>query len=421
MQTRTLDSLIEEYGGIIQTGPFGSQLHQADYTEVGIPVVMPKDIIGGRVNESTVARISEQKAAQLSRHFLQVGDIVFPRRGEVGKCALIGKSSERFLCGTGCLKIRLPEKAYSSSFLYYYLGLRQTVEWLERNAVGTTMLNLSAKIIGKLEVPVVALPTQHHIASILSAYDDLIENNQRRLRLLERAARLLYREWFVHFRFPGHERATIIDGVPEGWSRNPLGDILATIESGGRPQGGAKEDGTPSIGAENIIGIGQYDYMKEKFVPDEYFRTMRKGIIRNRDVVLYKDVANIGSSSYFGDGFPHEQCAINEHVFILRALPPAGKNFLYFWLSQTKTRQRVANLNANTAQPGVSQSKLKTLSLLQPSPAVTRLFNETTEPIVRQIFTMAKKNRELTQARALLLSCLMKRRGKFMKFIHSDV
>ena len=248
---------------------------------------------------------------------------------------------------------------------------------------------------------------QSAIASILSAYDDLIENNRRRIQLLEQAARLLYREWFVHLHFPDHEHAKIKDGVPEGWEKKTLSKVLFELESGGRPKGGAQEDGIPSVGAENVIGIGQYHYSKEKYVPETYFNSMRKGIIQSRDVLVYKDGANIGRSSYFGDGYPHETCAVNEHVFILRASPQVGQNLLYFWVERDETRQRIANLNANTAQPGVSQSKLKTLDFVVPQDRIASMFNETVEPIVRQIFLLAKEIQALINARDLLLPRLM--------------
>jgi len=242
---------------------------------------------------------------------------------------------------------------------------------------------------------------------ILSAYDDLIENNRRRIQLLEQAARLLYREWFVHLRFPGHEHTRIIDGVPEGWEKKRLGDVLSDLQSGNRPKGGAQDEGVPSIGAENVLGIGRYDFSKEKYVPEEYYLAMRKGVVKSRDVVVYKDGANIGRSSYFGDGFPHERCCVNEHVFILRALPEVGQNLLYFWIEQDETRQRIANLNANTAQPSVSQSKLQTLNFVVPQKPIAALFNETVEPLVKQIFLLAKQVRSLTEARDLLLPKLM--------------
>ena len=233
--TTTLAEIIEKHGGLIQTGPFGSQLHQSDYSEDGVPVVMPRDIRNGRVDESIIARIPETKAQALSRHFLRPGSIVFPRRGEISKCAHIDADQAGFLCGTGCIKIEPPEDTLRSKFLYYYLGLGRVVEWLERNAVGTTMLNLNTKILGGLGIPLLPLQIQDSITSILSAYDDLIENNRRRIALLEQSARLLYKEWFVHLRFPGHERVEIKDGVPERWERKALGEI-ADITMGQSPK-----------------------------------------------------------------------------------------------------------------------------------------------------------------------------------------
>ena len=276
-----------------------------------------------------------------------------------------------------------------------YRSAKAAVPGVDRNA------------LHDLHVRVPDLSTQKSIASTLSAYDNLIENTNRRIQLLERAARLLYREWFVHLRFPGHEQANGSDTVPVGWKEKVLGDILLDLQSGARPKGGATSKGIPSIGAENVLGIGRYDYAKEKYVPHDFFASMRRGVVKSRDVVVYKDGANIGRSSYFGDRFPHRECAVNEHVFLLRAIPEVGQNLLFFWIAQDETRRRIANLNSNTAQPGVGQKKLKTLEFVQPAPSVAYLFNEVVEPTVRQIFLLARTNRKLTQARDLLLPRLM--------------
>lgn len=249
---------------------------------------------------------------------------------------------------------------------------------------------------------------QCRIADTLSAYDDLIENNRRRMALLEEAARQLYREWFLRLHFPGHEHTPITNGVPEGWREVRFEDVLSELESGGRPRGGARDDGgIPSIGAENVLGIGRYDYAKDKYVPEEYFEQMARGVVRNRDVLLYKDGANIGRASYFGEGFPHEKCAVNEHVFILRSHPFVGQSFLYFWITREENRQAVANLNANTAQPSISQDKLRGLRFLLPAARLTRAFNDAVDSQVRQIFALALMNKKLAAARDLLLPRLM--------------
>ncbi|MDZ7811321.1 MAG: restriction endonuclease subunit S [Arhodomonas sp.] len=201
-------------------------MHQSDYTENGVPVVMPKDIVGGRINENTVARVSESTARRLSRHALKPGAILIPRRGEIGKRALIREEQSGYLCGTGCLKVEVPENKLRPQFLYYYLCQGPVVEWIERQATGSTMLNLNTSTIGRLPVPLIGFSEQDRIVRALAPYDDLIENNRRRIRLLEESARLLYREWFVHLRFPGHEHVKVVDGVPEGWEPGSVPDSI---------------------------------------------------------------------------------------------------------------------------------------------------------------------------------------------------
>ena len=116
--------------------------------------------------------------------------------------------------------------------------------------------------------------------------------------------------------------------IPEGWEAATVDDVLATLESGSRHKGGIDPEarGVPSIGAENIIGLGRYDYSKEKFVTREFFDNMNRGHIQSGDVLLYKDGAQIGRKSMFRDGFPHAECCINEHVFIMRSNGRCSQN-----------------------------------------------------------------------------------------------
>jgi type I restriction enzyme S subunit len=375
MQTRTLANLIEEHGGIVQTGPFGSQLHQADYTDEGVPVIMTKDIVGGRVNESTVARIPEEKAMQLSRHLLKAGDIVFPRRGEIGKCALIDEAQEGFFCGTGCLKIGIPQEVYSSRFLYYYLGLRKTIEWLERNAAGTTMLNLSAKIVGNLQVPMVDMTTQNHIAGILSTYDNLIENNRRRIQLLEQAARLLYKEWFVHLRFPGHEHVKIVDGVPEGWEKKPLGEIT-TLNYGKALKKDNRIPGPfPVYGSSGVVGTHE-----KALIPGPGIIVGRKG--------------NVGSVYWCEEDFH----PIDTAYFINS---DNSTHHLYYALLYTSF------INTDVAVPGLNRDFAHSRKILIPNNTIGMLFEETVTPIHKQLHGLQKYNETLAQARDILLPRLM--------------
>lgn len=201
----------------IQTGPFGSQLHQSDYSEEGTPVIMPKDIVEGRVVEDNIARVSDIHIQRLKRHKVKCGDVVYSRRGDVGRCALVGEKEDGWLCGTGCLKVELNKEKVLPPFLFYILQRQDSVGWVESHAVGSTMPNLNTGILAKLPVFLPTLNLQHRIASILSTYDTLIENNTKRIHLLEKMAENLYKEWFVRFRFPGYEKVEMENGLPKGW------------------------------------------------------------------------------------------------------------------------------------------------------------------------------------------------------------
>ena len=217
----------------IQTGPFGSQLHQSDYSEEGTPVVMPKDLINGHISEASIARVSEDHVNRLSRHKIEVGDILYSRRGDVGRCAFATDLDQGWLCGTGCLRVTIDKSKAVPKFVFYQLQKAETVGWVEKHAVGATMLNLNTSILSSVPIEMPSIEEQKAIVGILSAYDDLIENNQKQIKLLEEAAQRLYKEWFVDLRFPGYETTSITDGIPEGWRKCVLSDIIGYEIGGG--------------------------------------------------------------------------------------------------------------------------------------------------------------------------------------------
>ena len=284
LEVVSLGDAVREDGGVLQTGPFGSQLKQAEYSDEGIPVIMPKDIRNGEVVTETVARVSEATANRLARHRIAINGIVLPRRGEVTKRAFIDEQQAGWLCGTGCIKIETKGLRVWPKFLYYLLGAPRSIEWLERNAVGSTMLNLSAEIVSRFPVRLPTIEVQREIATILSTYDDLIENNRQRIALLEEAARMLYREWFIHFRFPGHEHVNINDGLPAGWSRHPVSD-LADIFRGRsyRSSELVDSDGQPFINLKCVDRFGRISNPRPEMVSRRTPRTPPRGAWRYID------------------------------------------------------------------------------------------------------------------------------------------
>jgi type I restriction enzyme S subunit len=163
----TLGAICAENIGTIQTGPFGSQLHASDYLDEGTPVVMPQDLGGRRIKTGKIARVGDADVSRLHRHQMRCGDIVFSRRGDVGRHALIGSREKGWLCGTGCLLVRAGKTWPSTIYLSLALDRADAKEWLLRHAVGATMPNLNTGILN-------AVPIMQPDSAVLCAFDEIM-------------------------------------------------------------------------------------------------------------------------------------------------------------------------------------------------------------------------------------------------------
>jgi restriction endonuclease S subunit len=202
-----ITTLGEICNGALQTGPFGSQLHAAEYQDEGVPVLMPKDLLKCRANLLTAARIAPERAKELAKHKLAAGDLLFSRRGDVARFALIDEQSAGALCGTGCLKAK-PSEGHSSAYISHLLQLDVVRAWLEQNAVGQTMPNMNTAILASL--PLVAPANkqeQEEIAGILDSIDaqaSLLFSKRLHYQTLKRGLmqKLLTGEWRVKLDSP---------------------------------------------------------------------------------------------------------------------------------------------------------------------------------------------------------------------------
>jgi len=217
----TIGELCDSTKGSVQTGPFGSDLHASDYSPSGIPVIMPANLGKNAIIEDGIARVNGDHVARLRSHKVQKGDIVFPRRGDIARYAVVDEHQVGWLCGTGCLRIRFGEnEVIEPRYLGYWLGTSIVENWLLGNAVGTTMPNLNTSILRALPVPLPTLPEQRAIAAILAGFDDKIEANRRANATLEATARALFQSWFVDFdpvraKAEGRNRVVAWSSLPE--------------------------------------------------------------------------------------------------------------------------------------------------------------------------------------------------------------
>lgn len=396
-QDSTLGALTKLDGGLIQTGPFGSQLHQAEYETEGVPVVMPKDIIDGGISSETVARVSAQTAARLERYKLKPRSIVLPRRGEITKRAFISDAQDGWLCGTGCLKIELNGDHLVPEYLYYFMEQEHVTKWLLQHAVGSTMLNLSAGIVAAMPVRYPAINVQQAIAETLSTYDDLIDNNRRRMLLLEDSSRQLYREWFVRLRFPGHEHTPIVDGVPQGWERKTLGDLCREVRDMVLPE--ALEPGTPYIGLEHIprrsISLNDWGTVEEVTSSKCRFKT---GEIIFGKIRPYFHKVGVA----FVDGVTSSDAIVirpvDETLHGLVLMTMSSDEFVAVTSQQMKEGSKM---------PRADWKQMKAFSLPVPPLSLLKSFDDLIQPTVEQLRSLSFANQKLRQARDLLLPRLM--------------
>jgi type I restriction enzyme S subunit len=278
----------------IQPGPFGSQLHSSDYAETGVPIVMPKDMKDGKILHSGLLKVPEEHAKRLSRHQVHAGNLMIARKGDVRKCILVTDYEDGWMTGSDCLKVVLDTEKCYPPFIYYQLRSPYIGRWMEMISIGATMPSLNTRLLSSIEISLPNYVTQVHRSNFLVAYDKLIENNQKQIKLLEEAAQRLYKEWFVDLRFPGYEDVEIVDGIPEGWRKEKLIDI-ATVQYGYAFDGSlfnSKREGTPIIRIRNIPSGITNDYTTEE-ASEQY-------LVYNGDIVVGMD-GEFHINSWSGD------------------------------------------------------------------------------------------------------------------------
>lgn len=406
-KTRTLGEICDDVDGIIQTGPFGSQLHESDYVDEGVPVVMPKNIIDGKIDTSDIAVIDEEEAERLRRHRLAIGDIVYGRRGDIGRRGLISARESGWLCGTGCLRVSLGNRVLDPTYLYYFLGQPMIISWIANQAVGATMPNLNTGILRSIEVRYPRLPEQRRIASILFAYDDLIENNTRRIKILEDMAQMLYREWFVHFRFPGHEKLQMVDSelgpIPQGWKTGPLESVCERVTDGSHWSPTTVESGRPMASSKDMHRWG-LSLETCRMVSDDDFDELVRNDCRPLagDVLITKDGAN-----YLKYCFAVEKdmdVVLLSSVAMIRPNPAeASSHYIEFHLSDGSIKTRLAGRVSGAAIPRIVLKDFRQFTILVPPISVQRRFEQLVQPFVALCWRLIDKNANLRKTRDFLL------------------
>jgi type I restriction enzyme, S subunit len=317
--------------------------------------------------------------------------------GRVGAyCGSVAISHEPFWASDNTIVVK--PKGHQSLRYWYYRLLTLP---LRNFAGGAAQPLLTHTILRGIEAPIFEDPhLQSRIADILTAYDDLIENNRRRMALLEEAARQLYREWFVRLRFPGHEHIRITNGVPEGWERKPVEELTSFLSRGIAPQ--YDDDAEGLVINQKCIRGGQLDlslarHQSREFKPD---RQVQHGdvLVNSTGEGTLGRVAQVLA--------PVDNCTVDTHVTIVRPVPGIGIH--YFGRSLMEWEARFSTMGRGaTNQTELSRGQIGEVRILVPQRSLVQQFEDVAGSSFRQAWVLMEQNEKLRAARDLLLPRLM--------------
>ena len=339
---------------------------------------------------------------EIERYGLKYGDIVMCEGGEPGRCAIWQDQMPGMMIQKALHRIR-PHACLDHRFLFYFFLLKGRMGGFSPLFTGSTIKHLPRQNLAKVEIDVPPLEIQNKIADILSKYDETIANNRRRIELLERSSRLLYREWFVHLRYPGHEHGAIDpDGIPEGWKKGTISDFYQTT-SGGTPSRKNPDFFTGDINWVKTQELNE-DYIfetEEKITEDAVIQSSAKIFPENTLLVSIYGGTNIGRTAILATPSSTNQACVAIIPNHELANPIYAQLFFYF------KRQYLIGIAQGSAQTNISQNTLKQVEFLMPSCQIMSLFLDYATQLFDQKKTLQLQNQKLQAARDLLLPRLM--------------
>ena len=367
----------------------------------GYPLIRTPNIGKGRFNLEGVHRVSENVYRQRNlRATPQDDDLIFAREAPAGNVAII-KNGEKFCLGQRTVLIRPNPQYVSPDFLTYFLLAPQQQYKLLGTANGATVPHINLPTIRELEIDIPHIEIQRRIADILSAYDDLIENNRKQIKLLEEAAQRLYKEWFVYLRFPGHEHTKIVGGVPGGWEIRTVSDfgevITGKTPSTSKP---AYYDGNIPFVTIPDMHNTIFPLSTEKCLSEQGAKTQKNKFLPP-DSVMVSCIATVGLVN-----IASEWCQTNQQINSVILKDKKDLYFFYFAMKRIKSLLDGVGSNGAT-MTNVNKTKFESIKILYPGNYLTNCFFEFSMPIFQKILVLSKENQRLQKARDRLLPKLM--------------
>lgn len=349
-------------------------------------------------------------APSRARRVIKPGDIIYSTvRPNLKAYYFVKNCPNNAICSTGFAVIRNKKNA-NNRFIYSLISESSFVEYLTLVAKGSAYPAVDKNDFLRAKVRIPDIQTQTRIADILSTYDDLIENNNRRIELLEKAAQELYKEWFVRFRFPNHENTKFVNGLPEGWEFVKIGNAVEIID-GDRGVNYPKQEEFYAdefclfLNTGNVTTNG-FDFSNLSFITKEKDYALRKGKLMYNDVVLTTR-GTVGNCAFYNSKIQYKNMRINSGMVILRNLGIVSPEYIYTVLRYEYLQKVMALYASGSAQPQLPIRDMKRIKIVKPSDEISSAFDKICRESYKQISLLITKNQNLKKQRDLLLPRLM--------------
>jgi type I restriction enzyme, S subunit len=382
-----------------------------DWVEDGIPFLRSECVSETGFNEKGLAHISEAANDALQRSKVKANDLLISITGNVGRVAVFPEYLKEGNINQHIARVRiLPQKVCDRKYIYFQLTRNAYRKYYDGIITGAAYPQLSLKQIRDTPIYYPPLPTQRKIAAILSTYDDLIENNLKRIKLLEEKAQLTYEEWFVRMKFPGHETTPINEetGLPEGLEEKPLGDLIDITSSKRIFLSDYVKEGIPFYRGKEIILKSKNETLNDRlYITQERFDEIKSkfGIPQKGDLLITA-VGTLGypylvtdsdGDFYFKDG----------NLIWFKGNKAISSLYLISCFKDPQFRSNLDNIAIGSSQKALTIKSLKGLKILNPTKNLSTQYDKIIEPILDSSENLQNQNQLLKEARDILLPRLM--------------
>ena len=396
--------------GAAVSGPFGSNIGKKFFVAEGVPVIRGNNLTLGEEKfiDNGFIFITEKKAYELRNCEAISDDIIFTAAGTLGQVGVIPKKTKfpKYIISNKQLRLRCDKNIALPIYCYYWFSSWFMRVYIKNQNTGSSIPLITLNTLRNLPVNLPPIDVQNNIIAILSAYDDLIESNNRRIKILEEMAQTICNEWFVKFRFPWHSKVRMVKSelgdMPEGWGVKQLNDVIDIRSGFAFKSGTFTHEGKYRLVTIRNVQNGKFVAESDSRLQDIPEKTPEYCLLKNGDILLSL-TGNVGRVCLcYGKDY-----LLNQRVAKLVPKDKADWSYVYFMYLQPQFRTKLEMISTGVAQQNLSPVEMGKIKILYPTEILRKSYGDLCNPILKNILMLFQKNSILNQARDLLLPRLI--------------